>query len=66
MLTDWRAPQSEPFYQATSSHRLGVIRRRHIQTRFRKVTNVEDEFLAASEIKDSDLNLTGEGALLPQ
>lgn len=63
ILTDWRAPQSEPFYQATSTHRLGVVRRRHIQTRLRKVTNVEDEFLAAGQTQQTNLNLTGEGAL---
>ncbi|MDR6939015.1 HelD family protein [Arcanobacterium hippocoleae] len=63
VLTDWRAPQSEPFYQATSQHRMDVIRRRHIQTRMRKVINVEDELLADSNTDTSALNLTGEGAL---
>lgn len=63
ILTDWRAPQCEPFYQATSAHRLNVVRRRHIQTNLRQVTNVEDELLATNEADDTTLNLTGEGAL---
>ncbi|MFC5369912.1 HelD family protein [Arcanobacterium bovis] len=63
ILTDWRAPQSEPFYQATAAQPGDVVRRRHIQLRFRDVTNVEDELLSADSSHDSDLNLTGEGAL---
>lgn len=65
LLTDWRAPQSVPFYQATGAHSGDVARRRHIQTRFRTVTAVEDELLAAGSDSDTDgLNLTGEGALI--
>ncbi|MDO5025565.1 MAG: AAA family ATPase [Trueperella sp.] len=68
LLTDWRAPQSEPFYQATPAHPGTVVRRRHIQTRLREVTAVEDELLGGAEalenIDTSALNLTGEGALL--
>ncbi|WP_124055011.1 HelD family protein [Arcanobacterium ihumii] len=63
LLTDWRAPQSEPFYQATAAEPGKVVRRRHIQLRFRKVTNIEDELLISEAGNDSDLNLTGEGAL---
>jgi DNA helicase IV len=63
LLLDWRAPQAEPFYQATAAHPGKVVRRRHIQTRFRQVTGVEDELLTASS-DVSDLNLTGEGALM--
>lgn len=62
LLVDWRAPQSEPFYQATALNPGDVVRRRHIQTRFRDVTSVEDELL--TDVGDPDsLNLTGEGAL---
>lgn len=63
LLTDWRAPQSELFYQATATHPGGVVRRRHIQTRFRDVTGVEDELLSHAA-DSSELNLTGEGALM--
>ncbi|QOR48424.1 AAA family ATPase [Trueperella pecoris] len=63
LLTDWRAPQSEPFYQATAAHPKDIVRRRHIQTRLREVTGVEDELLR-NTAPSSDLNLTGEGALM--
>lgn len=63
ILTDWRATQSEPFYQATAAQPGTVLRRRHIQTRLREVVGIEDELL--NEAHDNDgLNLTGEGALI--
>ncbi|VEI12615.1 UvrD-helicase domain-containing protein [Trueperella bialowiezensis] len=64
LLTDWRAPQSEPFYQATAAHPGDIVRRRHIQTRFREVTGIEDELLVSDAADSSDLNLIGEGALM--
>lgn len=63
ILTDWRAPQSEAFYQATATHPQGVRRRRHIQSRFRKVIGVEDELLDSDFADSAGMNLTGEGAL---
>ena len=62
-LLDWRAPQAIPFYQATAAHPQGIALRRHIATRLRKVTGVEDELLDASA-GASESNLTGEGALM--
>ncbi|MEE6280262.1 HelD family protein [Georgenia sp. MJ170] len=60
LLIDWRAPAAQPFYQATAVQRGDVLRRRHLVTRGRVVTGVEDELLDA----DADLDgLTGEGAL---
>ncbi|MDR0592659.1 MAG: ATP-dependent DNA helicase, partial [Bifidobacteriaceae bacterium] len=68
LLTDWRAPAAEAFYQATPNHRLGVARRRHITTTGRRVTAVEDELLdleAASGVSDDQAGeLAGEGALM--
>ncbi|MDR0627711.1 MAG: AAA family ATPase [Bifidobacteriaceae bacterium] len=68
LLTDWRAPAAEPFYQATPNHRLGVARRRHITTSGRRVTAVEDELLdleAALGVSDDQaVELAGEGALM--
>ena len=64
ILLDWRAPQAEPFYQATAAQPGNVVRRRHIQTRFREVTGVEDELLDSNAPRENDLNLTGEGALM--
>ncbi len=63
LLTDWRAPQSAAFYQATASHPMDISRRRHIQTRFREVIGVEDEYLNADTQAENKLNFTGEGAL---
>lgn len=63
LLLDWRAPQSEPFYRATAAHPGNVRRRRHIQTRFREVTAVDDELMDGSAA-NSDLTFTGEGALM--
>lgn len=62
LLVDWRAPAARPFYQATSAEPDGVVRRRHISTRDRRVTGLEDELLDAS--RASGLELQGEGALM--
>ena len=48
VLLDWRAPGASAFYRATPTHRHGVILRRHIATRLRTVTGVEDELLDMS------------------
>ena len=45
LLTDWRAPAAQAFYRATAAHPDGVVRRRHVVTRGRTVTSVEDEVL---------------------
>ncbi|MCL2454344.1 MAG: AAA family ATPase [Micrococcales bacterium] len=63
LLTDWRAPAAQAFYQATAVRPDGVRRRRHLVTHARTVTGIEDEVLDLSD--DSDLGtLAGEGALL--
>lgn len=54
LLTDWRAPAAEPFYQATAADPRGVVRRRHIVTSGREVTALEDDIL--------DLEALAEGA----
>ncbi|MGO1459131.1 MAG: HelD family protein [Flaviflexus sp.] len=64
ILLDWRAPQAEPFYQATALNPQGMVRRRHIQSRLRKVVAVEDELLTSDAEATENLNLTGEGALM--
>jgi len=62
ILTDWRAPAAEVFYQATPAHRRGVKHRRHVTTEGRRVTAVEDELLdTAADLSDT---LSGEGALM--
>lgn len=66
LLTDWRAPAAQPFYRATAANRDSVKRRRHLMTKRRVVTGVEDEILDLSLASDEQekLNLSGEGALL--
>lgn len=68
ILIDWRAPSSAPFYTATALNPLGVIRRRHLQTRRRRITSVADEFLQASDMgtpeDHDDLGSAGDSALL--
>jgi DNA helicase IV len=68
LLTDWRAPAAQAFYRATAAHPDGVVRRRHVVTRGRTVTSVEDEVLDLDLLADdSDARLSGlsgEGALL--
>ena len=64
LLVDWRAPISAPFYQATAQEPLGVVRRRHIATRGRTVTSVEDELLDVDQAQHQGLTLQGEGALM--
>ncbi|MGV8965434.1 MAG: HelD family protein [Cellulomonas sp.] len=71
LLTDWRAPAAQAFYRATAAHSDGVVRRRHLITRGRSVTGIEDEVLDLDSIGSADgdpaehlSGLTGEGALL--
>jgi DNA helicase IV len=64
-LVDWRAPAARPFYTATPMHPLGVVRRRHIRTRGRTVTRIDDEVIDATTAADTEgLQITGEAALL--
>jgi DNA helicase IV len=63
ILLDWRAPQSSAFYQATAATPLGVRVRRHLTTRGRTVTGLEDEVFDPDDIPE-DTTLTGETALL--
>ncbi|WP_436838134.1 HelD family protein [Nocardia amamiensis] len=45
LLLDWRAPLARPFYLATTAAPDGVTRRRHIRSRNRTVTAINDEYL---------------------
>src|SRR3954452_2449761 len=63
-LVDWRAPASRPFYTATPFRPEGVVRRRHIRTRGRKVTAVNDEVLTVDAEAEDGPALTGEAALM--
>jgi DNA helicase IV len=65
LLVDWRAPVAEPFYRATATDPLGVVRRRHLRTRGRQLLDVEDDVFDLEALTDEDrTTLGGEGALL--
>ena len=66
LLTDWRAPAARAFYSATAANPSGVVNRRHLTTRGRVVTDVEDDVLdvEALRARGGDTELAGEGALL--
>lgn len=65
ILIDWRAPAAERFYQSTAASPSGVVRRRHLVTKNRKVTDLEDDVLDIEALDDdARSNLQGEGALI--
>jgi DNA helicase IV len=64
LLIDWRAPAARSFYLATGAAPGGVRRRRHIRTRLRRVTGLEDEVLDLAGAAAGPHQLTGEAALL--
>ena len=68
LVVDWRAPIAERFYRATVGDPLGVVRRRHISGRGRRVLDLDDELLdagaAEQAVERGDLVLVGEAALL--
>lgn len=65
LLMDWRADAARPFYLATAASPGEVKVRRHIKTRGRTVTRLDDEVLdlAAADPSRHE-GLTGEAALL--
>jgi DNA helicase IV len=64
-LIDWRAPAARPFYAATPNDPHGLIRRRHIYTRNRTVTGIDDEVFDLDRLSESDRRgLAGEALLI--
>ncbi|NHC16451.1 HelD family protein, partial [Motilibacter deserti] len=64
LLLDWRAPAARPFYVATPASPEGLVRRRSITTRGRRVTHVNDELLDVDRAAGTGDELVGEAALL--
>lgn len=65
LLVDWRAPAAATFYQATAAAPEGVARRRHLATRGRLVTGIDDELLDVDALDAAQLTtVTGDGALM--
>lgn len=63
LVVDWRAPAAAPFYRATPSENLGVVRRRTIRSTDELVIDVEDDLLDP-ESAPPGMPVVGEGALL--
>jgi DNA helicase IV len=64
-LIDWRAPAAQPFYAATPKDPAGLIRRRHIYTRNRAVTGVDDEVFDLDRLSEPERrSLSGEAMLI--
>jgi DNA helicase IV len=65
LLIDWRAPAARPFYLATAVSPEGVTRRRHLRTKGRVLTGIDDEVLDLAAGRDGGReDVTGEAALL--
>ena len=62
LVIDWRARAAEPFYRATPSNPMDVIRRRVLRCRNDKVVGIEDDLL--DNESESGLVIIGEGALM--
>jgi DNA helicase IV len=64
-LIDWRAPAARPFYAATPGSSAGLVRRRHIYTRGRVVTGLDDQVFDLDKLSARDkAGLSGEAALI--
>ena len=62
LVVDWRAPAAEPFYRATPSRPMQVVRRRVLRCQGERVIGIEDDLLDAANA--SELAVIGEGALM--
>jgi DNA helicase IV len=63
LVIDWRAPAAEPFYRATATNRLKVVRRRVLRNKGPRIVGIEDDLLGP-ERAPTDLPVMGEGALM--
>ncbi|HEX9260624.1 MAG TPA: AAA family ATPase, partial [Acidimicrobiales bacterium] len=50
IVIDWRAPVAEPFYRATGRNPMGLLRRRHFETKARQLLNIEDELFGEGHL----------------
>lgn len=63
LVIDWRAHAAEPFYRATPTNPMDVIRRRVLRCRNDQVVGIEDDLLDTDAHRDG-LPIVGEGALM--
>ncbi|WP_043636582.1 HelD family protein [Nonomuraea candida] len=65
VLIDWRAPAARPFYVATATDPGGLVRRRHLHLKDRRVVGIDDEVFDLEGMSEGDRRtLVGEAALL--
>ncbi|WP_269856361.1 HelD family protein [Streptomyces sp. RPT161] len=64
LLVDWRAPAAHPFYAASPGDPHALVRRRHLHTRGREITGLDDEVFDLDLIGEDARALVGEAALL--
>ncbi len=63
LVIDWRAPAAAPFYRATPTDPMKVIRRRTIASNGERVTSIEDDLLDP-DAAPPDMRVIGDGALV--
>ncbi|MCW2643584.1 MAG: Helicase, partial [Dactylosporangium sp.] len=63
LVVDWRAPAAAPFYRATPTERMGVVRRRTLRSSGETVLDVEDDLLDPAAAPEN-MPVVGDGALL--
>ncbi|HYP45760.1 MAG TPA: UvrD-helicase domain-containing protein [Propionibacteriaceae bacterium] len=63
LVIDWRARAAEPFYRATPSNPMEVVRRRVLRCSGNRVVGIEDDLLDSASAED-ELVVIGEGALM--
>jgi len=67
VVIDWRAPVAEPFYRATGRDPMGLLRRRHFETKGRQLLNIEDELFGEGHLgigEDAPVTLRAHSTLL--
>ncbi|THV39557.1 helicase [Glycomyces buryatensis] len=64
LQVDWRSEAGRRFYLATAAAPSGVRRRRHLHTKGRRLTSVNDEVLDLAAADGSDSTIGSEGALM--
>ncbi|MGE5829496.1 MAG: UvrD-helicase domain-containing protein, partial [Micromonosporaceae bacterium] len=64
LVIDWRAPGAAPFYQATATAPMGVVRRRVIRCQGPRVIDVEDDLLDIAAADPAVITAVGDGALI--
>src|ERR687894_418495 len=59
LVVDWRAPAAEPFYRATPSEPMQVVRRRVLRCQGDRVVGIEDDLLDAENARGDPRALPG-------